>query len=157
MGLFDDLKKGVKDAWGKGKCFAGFHKGEWKYLSDNKCDQEINCERCGINTRVEHEAFSKWKDDKKYQCWQVRHCKRCREKEERPNHEFHKERPKHSWDCYTFIKTCKKCGKEEEEKYHLPKHDWGSWQANPNIKNEMFRVCKRCKKRDFSEIKQKKN
>lgn len=157
MSLFDNFKKKAKDAWGKGKCMAGFHEGEWKYLHDHQCDQEINCERCGKNTRLRHEAFSKWKDDENHQCREIRYCKRCFEKEKRPNHDFHKERPKHSWNCKIFLRTCKKCGIVNEIEYPLPIHDWGNWQANPNVENEMFRVCKRCNKRDFNVIKQKSN
>ncbi|PHN04596.1 hypothetical protein CRP01_21565 [Flavilitoribacter nigricans DSM 23189 = NBRC 102662] len=153
MGLFDDLIKGAEDLFGKGQCALGFHKGEWKYVYPDQCDQVIHCERCGEKKRLKHQSYTRWQDDPDYQCWEFRTCTRCVDKEERSNHNYSKERAKNEWECYTFIQTCSKCGKEKDKRYSSPKHSWGSWKVNPNVQNEMFRVCNRCNAKEFSKIK----
>ncbi len=156
MSFLDRLAKGAERLLGKGQCALGFHKGEWDYLRPDRCEQEVNCARCGLQTRVKHESYTSWEEDAQDACREIRHCERCAEEDARSNHDFVDQGPKRPGDCRTFTQACRKCREKKEKRYSKPKHRWGSWQANPGATNEMFRVCNHCGEKEFDAIKESK-
>ena len=142
----------INDLLGKGKCLIGIHTSEWVYVEDGSCRQTLDCKRCGHKTRVKHPSYTDNGYMEEGECWKHKTCNRCNQGFKWHEHDYGPEEYANSFECSVFTKTCKRCGYEYIKTKPYKIHDWGNWQANPHIRNQMFRVCRRCGEKDFNTI-----
>lgn len=98
----------LKDLIDGGKCLLGFHQGDWRVTSPDRCELAQTCQRCGVvTTRIEH-VWGDWGYVSPASCDERRTCRRCGE---------HETRVGHAWGAWGYVerhrapvRQCERCG-----------------------------------------------
>lgn len=118
----------LKDLIDGGKCLLGFHQGDWRMTSPDRCELAQTCERCGVvTTRIEH-AWGDWGYAAPASCDERRTCRRC---------DAHETRVGHAWGAWSYVerhrapvRRCERCGTQVSAFIEKPLSDRGHAEAD---------------------------
>ncbi len=99
----------LKELFDRGKCALGFHSGDWRYASDQRCEQLQICSRCDNQSRQVVHNWRTWQYVASEACDMARWCERCKEQENKTEHVWGAPIYQAAESCEQ-MRPCSRCG-----------------------------------------------
>jgi hypothetical protein len=132
--------KVLKELLDKGKCALGFHAGDWRYITENQCEQIQVCSRCNNQSRQVAHQWTSWQYFASGACEMARRCQRCKEQENKTEHVWGAPVYETEESC-AQVRPCSRCG---ETASAATVHKWNSWSYETQGQCAQLSACSRC-------------
>src|SRR5207253_8056303 len=99
----------LKELFDKGKCALGFHRGDWRYVKDQHCQQIQVCARCKAESHQVVHTWQAWQYLTSGACEMARQCGRCHEQENKIEHAWNPPVYESAESCVQ-VRPCSRCG-----------------------------------------------
>jgi hypothetical protein len=130
----------LKELFDRGKCALGFHSGDWRYASDQRCEQLQICSRCDNQSRQVVHNWRTWQYVASEACDMARWCERCKEQENKTEHVWGAPIYQAAESCEQ-MRPCSRCG---ETSSAGTVHNWNSWSYELQGQCSQVSTCSRC-------------